>query len=154
MAATWWKRCIFHIHHSDVYGLKEFISLGLCGSELQRNYSVNRKRTEAPSELKWTRKRTESSFKWTDNVNESLFGCPTLRGLSLVRLKRTICENPLRFKSLPLFVSILIRFIFNIPFKQLITYEVPPRFPSFCPVTFDWFQISSFTRKVAVIRWV
>ena len=51
--------------------------------------------------------RTESSFKWTDNVNtkrtESLF-CwstiwSTLRGLSLVSLKINICENTLRYKS-------------------------------------------------------
>ena len=58
---------------------------------------------ETPSELKWNRKRTESSFKWTDNVNakrtESLF-CwstfwSTLRGLSLVPLETSICENTL-----------------------------------------------------------
>lgn len=75
-------------------------------------YNVNRKRIEASSELKWTRKRTESSFKWTCTVNtkrtESLCSLFTLRWLSTVLLKRTLHENTLNLWHFTLKLKIIL----------------------------------------------
>ena len=69
------------------------------GSESSRGPGVNRKRTETHNV---NTKRTEFFFCWSTFWS-------TYRGLSLVRLKGTICENTL--KRYIIYISIYIKLI-------------------------------------------